>query len=69
VSAASAKQDYGVVVGDLNATVQLRDDMRVSRAPLPMFDRGEKFRALLSQGKVSLEVPDDEPLAFPGHSH
>jgi len=66
VSVASALNDYGVVIGDPSATERLRDEVRASRAPLPMFDRGDKFRALLAEGKVSLEVPDNEPLAFTG---
>jgi len=68
VSAASARADYGVIIGDLSATQKLRKEMTEERAPLPMFDRGDKFRALLSEGKISLEVPDNEPLAFLGHS-
>ena len=61
----SARDDYGVVAGDAAATKKLRDKIRATRGPLPMFDRGPKFRKLLDQGMVTLSVPDHHPLASP----
>jgi len=55
VSARSAREDYGVVLArdaegearvDAAATVALRERMRTSRGPLPMFDRGPGYRTL-----------------------
>ncbi|MDX2223841.1 MAG: hydantoinase B/oxoprolinase family protein [Rhodospirillaceae bacterium] len=68
VGLASARDDYGVVPGDATATAALRAKIRAARAPLPMFDRGPKFRALQKQGLVSLAVPDNQPPASPTHA-
>jgi len=57
VSPGAARTDYGVVLratpaggweGDTAATARLREEMRLSRAPLPVIDRGlgyERMRA------------------------
>jgi N-methylhydantoinase B len=58
-----ARRDYGVIPGDPGASAALRASLGAARGPLPMFDRGPKFRALLAAGAVSLAVPDDAPHA------
>ncbi len=51
VSAASARENYGVVLGDagqsldLRATQELREGMKRNRKPLPMFDFGNRRSA------------------------
>ncbi len=61
VSERSARDDYGVVDGDPEATRALRDDIRRSRPPLKLFDRGEMFAELAAAGRVRLTVADDLP--------
>jgi N-methylhydantoinase B len=61
VSVDAARTDYGVVIDeatspisvDAIATKQLREQMRQSRADLPMFDRGQHFRDVKEQGGLT----------------
>jgi N-methylhydantoinase B len=46
VSQAGARDDYGVVPGDEEATRELRERLRAERGPAPFFDRGPGFREL-----------------------
>jgi N-methylhydantoinase B len=46
VSQAGARDDYGVVPGDEEATRELRERLRAQRGPAPFFDRGPGFREL-----------------------
>ncbi|MCW2940419.1 MAG: hydantoinase [Actinomycetia bacterium] len=46
VSQAGARDDYGVVPGDEEATCKLRERLRAQRGPAPFFDRGPGFREL-----------------------
>jgi N-methylhydantoinase B len=56
VSAAGARDDYGVVVGDPTATEALRASMRAARAGgEPFFDRGPGY-PVLSGGRTHAEV-------------
>jgi N-methylhydantoinase B len=50
VSGAAARDDYGVVVGDVDATAQLRDERRAVRGKPGFFDRGPGY-ARLAQGE------------------
>ena len=60
ISETSALNDYGVIVSkqgrkwsaDLEKTEQHRAKMRNENGPLAMFDRGEAFTKLKSQGKI-----------------
>ena len=64
VSIASAKRDYGVVIDPDQRMVQeektqeLRARLRRSRSPLPMIDRGERFRKLIAENRISLTSKD-----------
>jgi N-methylhydantoinase B len=66
VSEAAVRDDYGVVPGDPEATVQRRAALRAAQGPLPMFDRGREFAAYAATGRLSLSVPDALPVAS-GH--
>jgi N-methylhydantoinase B len=71
VSIEAAQSQYGVVletsgagfVVSEDATAALRVQRRSSRGPLPMYDRGEHFKKIQSQGGVNWPVgwhdPDD----------
>jgi N-methylhydantoinase B len=64
VSMTSAERDYGVVIDpdqrvvQEEKTQQLRELLRRSRSPLPMIDRGERFRKLLAENRISLTSED-----------
>jgi N-methylhydantoinase B len=64
VSIASAERDYGVVIDPDQRVVQeektqeLRALLRRSRSPLTMIDRGERFRKLLAEKRISLTSED-----------
>ena len=64
VSIVSAKRDYGVVIDPDQRMVQeektqeLRARLRRSRLPLPMIDRGERFRKLIAENRISLTSED-----------
>jgi N-methylhydantoinase B len=64
VSMTSAEKDYGVVIDPDQRVVQeektqeLREMLRRSRSPLPMIDRGERFRKLLAENRISLTSED-----------
>ncbi|MEE8461762.1 MAG: hypothetical protein V3S50_06530 [Acidobacteriota bacterium] len=64
VSMTSAEKDYGVVIDPDQRVVQeektqeLRELLRRSRSPLPMIDRGERFRKLLAENRISLTSED-----------
>ena len=47
VSAAAAREVYGVVLGDYVATAALRAELRAGRGALPMIDRGPGYERLL----------------------
>lgn len=66
VSERSAREDYGVVVGDAAATTALRAEMAGNRASLGMFDRGEKFKKLVADGALTLTVSDEVAVAAGG---
>ena len=64
VSLDSARHDYGILI-DRNSmkvlegkTVQERKKLRLSRAPLRIIDRGERFRDLLAKERISLTSED-----------
>jgi N-methylhydantoinase B len=46
VSREAAERDYGVVLGDDDATRRLRDELRASRGEPPFFDRGPGYARL-----------------------
>lgn len=64
VSLDSARHDYGVVIDRDSRklldgeTDQERKKLRDSRPPLRMIDRGERFRALLAEERISLTCED-----------
>jgi len=64
VSIASAERDYGVVIDPDQRVVkeektqELRALIRRSRSPLPMIDRGERFRKLIAENRISLTSED-----------
>jgi N-methylhydantoinase B len=64
VSMTSATRDYGVVIDPDQRVVQeektqeLRELLRRSRSPLPMIDRGERFRKVLAENRISLTSED-----------
>lgn len=70
VSKSSARDIYGVqfqptdddydLAVDSTATQTQRDQIRDTREPLKMFDRGENFYKLLEQGEITLTTSDDE---------
>lgn len=70
VTRESAHSDYGVdflptdddyeLQVDEAATNALRDELRGSRAPLKMFDRGANFYRLVEEGKITLTSSDEE---------
>jgi N-methylhydantoinase B len=55
VSQAGARDDYGVVPGDEEATRELRERLRAERGRAPFFDRGPGFREL-SAGLTRAEL-------------
>jgi len=64
VSAASARDDYGVVllstasecIVDLKATERLRDELRAERGSLPFFDRGPGYRQLSGRDFAEVDL-------------
>jgi N-methylhydantoinase B len=56
VSAAAARADYGVVIGDPAATEALRGELRAARGPLPFFDRGPGYRQLSGREHADVDV-------------
>ena len=67
VSAEKAKSDYGVVVGDAEATNELRERLRRERGAVLDFDMGPPFEEILARAKeeTGLEPPvPQEPLAW-----
>ncbi|MEZ5098618.1 MAG: hydantoinase B/oxoprolinase family protein [Thermoleophilia bacterium] len=59
----AAAADYGVVLDDAlqvdeAATTRLRDEQRASRGPLRLFDRGDRFYELISEGQITLTTED-----------
>ena len=59
VSAASAEADYGVILNgagevDTTATERSREQLRNTRGPQPLFDRGPGYRRLA--GKPTADV-------------
>jgi N-methylhydantoinase B len=67
VSAEKARSDYGVVVGDGEATEQLRERLRAERGEVLDFDMGPPLEEILARAKeeTGLEPPvPQEPLAW-----
>ena len=64
ISLDSSRRDYGVVIDPdsmgvvENETDQERTQLRHSRAPLRMIDRGERFRDLLAKERIALTSED-----------
>jgi len=59
ISASSAVEDYGLVVGDPTATREHREALRAQRLqPLALFDRGGAFKRLVDEGTLTLRWPD-----------
>ena len=64
VSAASARDDYGVVllstasecIVDMEATERLRDELRAERGSLPFFDRGPGYRQLSGRDFAEVDL-------------
>ncbi len=56
VSAAAARDDYGVVLGDAVATDALRTELRARRGRVSFFDRGPGYRQL--SGREHAEVDE-----------
>ncbi len=70
VSLEKAESDYGVILAsnsdngnfevDADATEAKREDIRGSRDPLQMFDRGENFYDLVREGEIDLTSSDED---------
>jgi N-methylhydantoinase B len=64
VSAAAAEKDYGVVIDGTAMTVcsaetaKLRREIRRTREPLRIIDRGERFRKLREAKRITLTSED-----------
>lgn len=58
VSVAAAREHYGVVIGDAEATAALRREIAASRSPRPLFDRGERYRELVRRGILEPRTRD-----------
>jgi N-methylhydantoinase B len=64
VSMDSAQKDYGVLMDPhevkvlAEETKEQREQLRRSRPPLPMIDRGERFEKLLAEKRISLTSQD-----------
>ncbi len=64
VSMGSAKEDYGVMMDPhrlkvlAKKTKEQRETLRHSRPPLTMIDRGERFKKLLAEQRISLTSQD-----------
>jgi N-methylhydantoinase B len=56
VSESSARDDYGVVLGDAIATEALRAELRAGRGFVPFFDRGPGYRALSGRDYADVDV-------------
>jgi N-methylhydantoinase B len=52
ISAAAAREDYGVVVGDAEASAQLREERRATRGKPQFFDRGPGHARLAEDGRA-----------------
>jgi N-methylhydantoinase B len=62
VSIESARDDYGVVIGDPSATRALREKLKRERGAVPFFDRGPGYRQLSGRdyAEVDLLVSNDD---------
>jgi N-methylhydantoinase B len=63
ISAAAARDDYGVILAadgslDLKATDRRRHELRDQRGPLKAIDRGSRFAQHLAAGDIQLTVTD-----------
>ncbi len=56
VSVDSARNDYGVVIGDAAATTALRAELRRTRGFIPFFDRGPGYRRLSGRDYAEVDV-------------
>ncbi len=68
VSAEKARADYGVVIGDAEATAKLRDELREARGGVKDFDLGPDLDEILARAEdeTGLEAPalQEGPLAW-----
>jgi N-methylhydantoinase B len=66
VSAAKAESDYGVVLGDAEATAVLREQKRVERGTVKDFDLGPSLGEILASAKAETGLePPDTPKPLP----
>jgi N-methylhydantoinase B len=56
VSEQSARDDYGVVLGDSDATSALREQLRAQRGFVPFFDRGPGYRKLSGRDYADVDI-------------
>ncbi len=63
-----AGADYGVVIGDAEATDKLREEMRTARGQVKDFDLGPEFDDILARAEDETGLPtpalQEEPLAW-----
>ena len=68
VSEEKAHRDYGVVIGDADATEKLRAEMREARGPVKDFDLGPELEDILARAEKETGLPapalQAEPLAW-----
>ncbi len=68
MSEEKARGDYGVVIGDAEATEKLRGEMRVARGQVKDFDLGPELDEILAraEAETGLKAPalQAEPLAW-----
>ncbi len=68
VSAEKARADYGVVLGDADATEKLREEMREARGQVKDFDLGPELDEILARSEeetgMKPPAPQAEPLAW-----
>ena len=66
VSAAKAESDYGVVLGDAEATVALRERLRIERGTVKDFDLGPSLDEILASAKAETGLePPETPQPLP----
>ena len=68
VSAEKARADYGVVIGDADATAELREKMREARGGVKDFDLGPELQEIMARAEeeTGLKAPvlQEAPLAW-----
>ena len=66
MSAEKARAEYGVVVGDPDATEELRERMRAERGPPSDFDFGPPIEQILARAKEETGLdPPSAPTPLP----